>query len=211
MTKSLNNSSKRTPNTKDMNRLTDKQRRFIHEFKANPFDGVTGAASRAGYSSPAASASRLIRNPIIKRALSAFLVRQEERLEKTSDELVERMWQTEQFDPYSIFKDDGNGNITLRQLEDMDPKARQQITSIRVKERRRPTDDGEEVNTDIEIKWLDKMENRKLLANHYGITNDKKSETTVSLNFIADMRAKIENPDSVEVIDDTVIDGRVVG
>ena len=210
-TNKLDSSTTRAPNAKDEGKLNARQRMFLAEMRSDPTMSPAVAAKRSGYKNPGVMGSKMMNNPIIKRAISALIVRQEMRLQRDGDELVERMWETEDFDPIEIFKSNPDGSITLRQFEDMPAKARRQITSIKVRERRRPTEDGDEVETDVEVKWIDKLKNREYLAKHHGIIEQVGSggaKDGVTINFLADFRAKVENPDSVEVIDDRTIEAR---
>lgn len=208
----IDRGSKRSPNVKDERKLTAKQRMFIAEYRADPTISSSEAARRSGYKNPSVAGPRTLEHPVVKRAVSALIIRQEERLQRTGDELIQRMWETEDFDPISIFKDENDGSISLRQLEDMDPRARRQITQLRIREKRRSTEDGDEVETDVEIKWVDKLKNREYLAKNYGLIDVEKGggKDTITVNFLADFRAKVENPESVEVIDDGIIEARAV-
>ena len=189
-------------------KLTLQQRMFAEELIADPFMSVTEAAKKAGYSEATAQVqgSKLLKHPVISRMIGHALNERLKRTQIGQDEVLNLLINAATLDPCSLFNQDQDGTLTLKDLNSIPPEIRVLVTELDCTTKTRHLPDGEpEVTTKVKIRWVNKEAAIQLLMKHLGmIEPDKKLTVGVTVNVVSELREAIAQR-GARVVDGDVI------
>lgn len=149
-----------------MAKLTPKQLAFVAEYLIDL--NATQAAIRAGYSAKTAQeqGSRLLSNVMVTKAIQAGMDKRAERLEITSDRVLNEIGKMAFFDPRKLLNEDGSP----KPIHELDDDTAMAIAGIEMVTK------GNEVHgyADVlKIKLADKSKNLELLGRHLKLFTDR--------------------------------------
>ena len=158
-----------------MSDLNKKQKRFCEEYVID-LNG-TQAAIRAGYSEKTAQeqASRLLSNVMVQEYVQKLQDEIAERNKLKADDIVQELRKIGFMTVDLIF--DENGNI--KNVHELDDKAKAAISSIKITERTYGKDDNETTETTKEVKLWDKGKALVELGKHMGIFKEDNDQRTI--------------------------------
>ncbi|MCE8034604.1 terminase small subunit [Billgrantia tianxiuensis] len=144
--------------------LTPKQSRFVDEYLVD--QNATKAAERAGYSAKTAysQGQRLLKNVEIRRRVDDGLLKQQERTQITSDDVLQQLGRLGFSDIRKLFTPAGQ----LRSVADLPDDIAAAIASIEVVTKTIPGmgDEEPEVEYIHKIKLTDKVKPLELIGKH---------------------------------------------
>ena len=158
--------------------LSAKQERFIEEYLVDL--NATQAATRAGYSVRTANeqGSRLLSNVSVRARIDAALAERSRRTGINQDRVLRELARLAFVNAPDLI------NVTdATLLEDASPDDTAAIASVKVK--RRPTEDGDEVER--EIRLADKLKALELLGKHLGMFTDRLAVDVTGVKIVDDI------------------------
>lgn len=160
-------------------RLTDKMQRFVAEYLVD-YNG-SRAARAAGYKQPSMVAAKLLKHPLVSKAVGNGRRKQLERLELTRKNIIYHLACCALRDPLDLC--DKNGRIVINDMRELPEHIRACIDGIKVKQDF--DDDGKVVGQTIELKLVGKQGCIDLAMKHKGLFAAEKHETKHSLDWDA--------------------------
>lgn len=147
---------------------TGRPRLFCEYYMAD--NGLNGAlaARRAGYSaaSSAATAYRLINDPLCQGYIAKLSKERSERLQVDSDYVLRRLYDMDQMDIIDILRDD----MTLKPLSEWPKIWRQSLNGVEIADLFENEGDARKVMGVLKkIKWIDRLKNLELLGKHVDV------------------------------------------
>jgi phage terminase small subunit len=154
--------------------LTPKQQRFTEEYLLDL--NATQAAIRAGYSPRTANeqAARLLANVSVSEVIRQAMEARSKRTQITADRVIEELRRIAFLDPRGFYNTDGSLKKVSDLTEDQ-AAALSGIESLEYFEGHGP--DRAQVGWTRKIKWWDKIDALKLIAQHLGMLVEKKEIT----------------------------------
>lgn len=196
-------------NHAELKGLSAKQRIFLEAILAEPTMSTTEAARKAGYKNPESSGSNLMKHPGIQRAHNAMLNKRAAEFQIESHQVLMILYRALTLDPLDLFNQSSDGEITLRQLEEIPKEIRSLITELEC--RTRVIDEDGNTETFVKVKWVSKDTALQLCMRHLGLLQDKvEVKGSVEVDFAARLRAALSAPPGAGIIDDNTINGMVV-
>lgn len=147
---------------------TGKPRLFCEYFISD--NGLNGAlaARRAGYSakSSAATAYRLINDPLCQAYIAKLRKERSERLQVDSDYVLQRLYDMDSMDIIDILNDD----MSLKPLSEWPKIWRQSLNGVEIADLFENEGDARKVMGVLKkIKWIDRLKNLELLGKHVDV------------------------------------------
>jgi hypothetical protein len=200
---SLVQPKRRGPNP---NRLTDKQRVFIAEYLCQDEMNGTKAARAAGYRNPSVAAVRLLKHPLVCKAIGKAIYDRIQRTELTADAVLDHLRAALFLDPVEFFEPGANGYL-VRDLSKIPPEIRRCIKKFKIKATENP--DGT-TTTQIEVETMDKDSILPLAMKHLGLV-DERFKVDHGFDLSRVLPALLEQMESQDdgVVDDSVIEARI--
>lgn len=183
-------------------RLTDQQRSFVHFYLASPKRNAAEAARLAGYSAPNAG-SKLIKNPLINKAIGVEMKAREERTKIKADRVILEYASVGFANIQDVMDEDGN-YLLPHQLPRHVAAA---VYSVEWRVVRDPIT-REVIKREVSnyIFW-DKMNALAMMAKHLGMLDGKTGDSEgVSVNTLLSsvlQRMQTKSP----IVNDEVIEG----
>jgi len=158
--------------------LAPKQERFVEEYLLDL--NATQAAIRAGYSVKTANeqGSRLLSNVSVRVRIDSALAERSRRTGINQDRVLRELARLAFVNAPDLIN---VSDATL--LEDASPDDTAAIASVKVK--RRPTEDGDEVER--EIRLADKLKALELLGKHLGMFTDRLAVDITGVKIVDDI------------------------
>lgn len=133
-------------------------------------NGLNGAlaARRAGYSavSSAATAYRLINDPLCQSYIAKLSRERSERLQVDADYVLQRLYDMDQMDIIDILNDD----MSLKSLSEWPKIWRQALNGVEIADLFESEGDTRKVMGALKkIKWIDRLKNLELLGKHVDV------------------------------------------
>ena len=159
----------------NLKRLTDKMRKFVTEYPKD-FNGKR-AVIDAGYSKNGADvmASRLLKHPLVQKALGKAMLHTVETAELTREEIVAQVDAAATFDPLPLCNK--KGQIEIEDFNKLPAHVRK-VVSIKTTR----NSSGDVLQT-IEVKQADRLKAAELSMRHRGMLRDK-LEVTPKLSAV---------------------------
>jgi phage terminase small subunit len=160
--------------------LSPKQQRFVAEYLID-LNG-TQAAIRAGYSRKTAceQAARLLANAKVAEAVAAGKADRGERLEITADRVLQELALIAFSDLSESLRVDVYGRILVNTLDELPPRVRRCIESIKQVTTEIPDGEGGTVErVQLSVKLHSKVAALGMLTKHLGLEAPKKHEHTM--------------------------------
>lgn len=147
---------------------TGKPRLFCEYYIGD--DGLNGAlaARRAGYSarSSAATAYRLINDPLCHGYIAKLRKERSERLKIDSDYVLQRLYDMDSMDIIDILNDD----MSLKPLSEWPKIWRQSLNGVEIADLFEGEGDSRKIMGALKkIKWIDRLKNLELLGKHIDV------------------------------------------
>lgn len=147
---------------------TGKPRLFCEYFISD--NGLNGAlaARRAGYSakSSAATAYRLINDPLCQAYIAKLRKERSDRLKVDSDYVLQRLYDMDQMDIIDILNDD----MSLKNLSEWPKVWRQSLNGVEIADLFEGEGDARKIMGALKkIKWIDRLKNLELLGKHVDV------------------------------------------
>lgn len=152
----------------DAGEPTGKPRLFCEYFISD--NGLNGAlaARRAGYSarSSAATAYRLINDPLCQAYIAKLRKERSDRLKVDSDYVLQRLYDMDQMDIIDILNDD----MSLKSLSEWPKVWRQSLNGVEIADLFEGEGDARKIMGALKkIKWIDRLKNLELLGKHVDV------------------------------------------
>lgn len=161
-----------------MNKLTDKQKRFIDEYLKDL--NATQAAIRAGYSEKTAHSigNENLTKPEIQERIRERQEDLKKRNEITADAVIQELAKIGFMDIGELFNDDG----IIKNPTILSDKAKAAVSSVKITKRTYGKDDNETEEETTELKLWDKCKALEQLGRHLGIFAEDNNQQKVN-NF----------------------------
>lgn len=166
-------SNKRGIRKVDEDQLTVNQQRFVDEWAADSGFNSTEAARRVGYKNPAVSAAKMMKNPLIAKALGKAIHEMHKKAGVKAERVMEELVRIAYFNPQGIVKDDGSP----MNLKDIPPEIACCIESMDVQVREY---EGE-ITTSYRFRWYNKIQALDMLCKHLGFYVAQKADVEIDL------------------------------
>lgn len=169
--------------------LTDRQKLFVSEYLID--QDAANAAKRAGYKSDS-MAGKLMRNPIVSKAIGKALNERLEANEMTAERLLKELSYAALRDPLDLC--DKNGVMVLNDLRKLPARMRRCIDGIKI---RNTVVDGEVVGQEYELKLCPKLASIELAMKAFGMLTEKReirAEHTIDFDALLESGEYDEDP-----------------
>jgi hypothetical protein len=178
-------------------RLTDRMRRFVFEYLIDY--NARRAASAAGYRCPEAKSTRLLKNPLIARAIGKMERQTLEKLELRREDILEQLKFNVLRDPLDLCDEDGI--IVVDDLRKLPRRIRCCIDGIKC--RNELDRDGRVTGQTIELKMMPKHASLELAAKIAGMLTDRQQiDQRVTIDWD---RLLADNRDTPNVIEGKIL------
>jgi phage terminase small subunit len=195
---SLITPKKRGASTK---RMTQRMRTFCNLLLASETWDQTAAAKEAGYSSPAQSASGLLKDPRIQALLGKEMREREERCQLKADDVLNFLRSGLFFNPLRLFKPTKDGKWLIENPDDLPEEVGRLIEEMKVKVVEH--EDGTFTSM-FEIKLVSKATLLTMAMKHLNLDGTRKVEVAAKLGLDWDAlsgRDSDEDPITQTIID----------
>lgn len=145
--------------------MNERQTRFVEAYLIDP--NGKKAAIAAGFSPKGAevTASKLLRNPKVRRALDEAIAARAERVEVKADDVLRELLRLARVDLGEAYDELGN----LKSLQDMPADVRRAISGLKTTTEGK----GDEARQVLEVKFWPKVQALELLGKHLGLFPNK--------------------------------------
>lgn len=196
--------------------LSDSELAFVKHLLADDLWRPFVAAKKAGYKKPREAANRLMKRPVVSRALGKELRRRLERLDLKADEVLNVLATGLFFNPLSLFKPTSSGKWAVEDLDKIPVEIGRLVTKVKTRTEERLDESGNVVvNNYFELEVMDKTRLLELAMKHCGVDGTKKVEYSGNVGLqlggeLSTLLMTVEQTRSGQVIDDNVIEGKIV-
>jgi len=197
---------------KSINDLNSAELLFVKHLIADDLWRPIEAAKRAGFKSPAAMASNLMKKPAVQEALGHEQRRRLERLQLKGDEVLNVLATGLFFNPLSLFKPSKDGKWVVEDLNAVPDEIGRIVEEVKTRTVEKLDDEGNiTVTTYFELKTMSKTKLLELAMKHCGVDGQTKIEysgnvdmnVNISLNQLL---MDVENTRRGQIVDGRVID-----
>jgi phage terminase small subunit len=195
-----------------VNDLNSSELLFVKHLIADDLWRPIEAAKRAGFKSPAAMASNLMKKPIIQAMLGKEQRRRLERLELKADEVLNVLATGLFFNPLSLFKPSASGKWVIEDLSKVPDEIGRIVEEVKVRTVETIDEDNKvTVTTYFELKTISKSKLLELAMKHCGVDGTSKIEYSgnvdLSVNFsLNQLLMDVENTRRGQIVDGRVLE-----
>lgn len=163
---------------KNVHRLNSNTQIFVDALMADNGFNAVNAAREAGYKNPSAAAYRLMKNPIVAKAIGKAIHDRRTKLGVKAERVMEELLRIGYFNPKALFDKGG----TLKDITALPDEVACCIQSMDVQTRTFGGDDGmEETVTTVKIRFWDKLQALDMLCKHLGFYVAQKADVEIDL------------------------------
>lgn len=149
------------------NRLTPNQRLFVEYLLADPMFNPTRAARAAGYKSPQGMANKLMKQKAVRAMIGKALQQRIDEVKLEAKDVLEHLATALFLDPAELFAENWDGDVVLKELDQIPVRIRRCITKLKVKAR---TDKKGNTTVETDIELMSKDSALQLAMKHLGIS-----------------------------------------
>ena len=199
---------------KGINSLNSAELLFVKHLIADDLWRPIEAAKRAGFKSPAAMASNLMKKPAIQEALGHEQRRRLERLQLKGDEVLNVLATGLFFNPLSLFGVGADGGWVVDDLSKVPDEIGRIVEQVKTREVQTLDDDGNiTVTKYFELRTMSKTKLLELAMKHCGVDGTQKIEYSGNVDMNVNLSLNqllmdVENTRRGQIVDGRVLDER---